>query len=218
MIRDKNVILRSKLRLHSGFVALAVANFPPPSCLFFGFTVHRKPMSQMSAFHLWRRRTTRTKHLRPTAMIDYEKAVARCLGWGGGAGAGGWRSLLLLVALVASTAALYASFSSTLRVSAWFLVPPPSNSSPEEFVLLPSPPPTHRHTRPPLGCPPASTPPPTEVPVSTASPSLIAPSPSPAEGAYDPKTPPLVPDGVGKAKLLSCMALSQTLKRLPTGH
>nr|ABF70140.1 exostosin family protein [Musa balbisiana] len=130
-------------------------------------------------------------------MIDYEKAVARCLGWGGGAGAGGWRSLLLLVALVASTAALYASFSSTLRVSAWFLVPPPSNSSPEEFVLLPSPPPTHRHTRPPLGRPPASTPPPTEVPVSTASPSLIAPSPSPAEGAYDPKTPPLVPGGPG---------------------
>ncbi|XP_064994763.1 probable glycosyltransferase At5g25310 [Musa acuminata AAA Group] len=151
----------------------------------------------MSAFHLWRRRTTRTKHLRPTAMIDYEKAVARCLGWGGGVGAGGWRSLLLLVALVASMAALYASFSSTLRVSAWFLVPPPSNSSPEEFVLLPSPPPTQCHTRPPLGRPPASTPPPTEVPVSTASSSLIAPSPSPAEGAYDPKTPPLVPDGPG---------------------
>ncbi|URD85959.1 hypothetical protein MUK42_27422 [Musa troglodytarum] len=162
-------------------------------------------MSLMSAFHLWRRRTTRTKHLRPMAMIDYEKAVARGVGSGGGAGARGWRSLLLLVALVASTAALYASFSSTLRVSAWFLVPPLSNSSPEEFVLLPSTCPTHPHTRPAL-VKPASTPPPTEVPVSTASPSLIAPSPSPAEGAYVPKAPPLVPDGVGKAKRLSCMA------------
>ncbi|RWW85825.1 hypothetical protein BHE74_00005472 [Ensete ventricosum] len=159
-------------------------------------------MTLMSAFHLWRRRTTRTKHLRPVAVIDYEKAVARCLGWGGGAGAGGWRSLLLLIVLVASTAALYASFSSTLRVYSWFLVPPSSNSSPEEFVLLQSPPPTH-----PLSASlssanvkPASTPPPTEVPVSTASPSLVAPSPSPAEGAYDPKTPPLVPDGLIHAK------------------
>ncbi|URD85964.1 hypothetical protein MUK42_27422 [Musa troglodytarum] len=151
----------------------------------------------MSAFHLWRRRTTRTKHLRPMAMIDYEKAVARGVGSGGGAGARGWRSLLLLVALVASTAALYASFSSTLRVSAWFLVPPLSNSSPEEFVLLPSTCPTHPHTRPLLGRPLSASLSSAQVPVSTASPSLIAPSPSPAEGAYVPKAPPLVPDGPG---------------------
>ncbi|CAD5190501.1 unnamed protein product [Musa acuminata subsp. malaccensis] len=64
-------------------------------------------------------------------VIGIEKAVSSRLGCSGGLAGGGWRTLVLLVvAIVTSAAALFASFtSSTGRVSIWFSVPFPVLSS-----------------------------------------------------------------------------------------
>ncbi|RRT60533.1 hypothetical protein BHE74_00057447 [Ensete ventricosum] len=65
-------------------------------------------------------------------VVGIEKAVASRLGCSGCLAGGGWRTLVLLVvALATSAAALFASFSSSSsgRVSLWFSVPFPALSS-----------------------------------------------------------------------------------------
>ncbi|CAL9779438.1 unnamed protein product [Musa acuminata subsp. burmannicoides] len=146
--------------------------------------------------------------------IHIEKALSSCLGCGGAAG--GWSKLLLLVALVTSAAALFASFSSNFGVSFWFSAPSSllasyrdvvANSSTEELVLPSLPPP--RASSPSLAplLPPASLSQDVDTligsPVPTATPAFFAPPPSPAKdaddlevyaGEYDPKMPPLEPE------------------------
>ncbi|RZS17549.1 hypothetical protein BHM03_00049703 [Ensete ventricosum] len=139
------------------------------------------------------------------AGINIEKPLSSRLGCGGAAG--GWSKLLLVVALVTSAGALFASFSSNFGVSVWFSAPSSllashrdvvANSSTEELVLPPP-----RASSPPLAplLPPASLS--QDVDTLIGSPVFFAPPPSPVKdaddldeyaGEYDPKMPPLGPE------------------------
>ncbi|RWW83891.1 hypothetical protein BHE74_00007579 [Ensete ventricosum] len=121
------------------------------------------------------------------AGINIEKPLSSRLGCGGAAG--GWSKLLLVVALVTSAGALFASFSSNFGVSVWFSAPSSllashrdvvTNSSSVELVLPPP-----RASSPPLAplLPPASLS--QDVDTLIGSPVFFAPPPSPVKDADD---------------------------------
>ncbi|KAJ8497743.1 hypothetical protein OPV22_008295 [Ensete ventricosum] len=121
-------------------------------------------------------------------VVGIEKAVASRLGCSGCLAGGGWRTLVLLVvALATSAAALFASFSSSSsgRVSLWFSVPFPALSSygdggsdsSTSWPTLPL-----SHAPPPLASP--------LLPLGPSSSPLATAPPSPSPTAVTLETPP----------------------------